>query len=70
MSCNGNCTGNCRQGRDCPARVAPIGARVPRYPETLREPQPHERTRDLIYAAGAVIACVAVSALLAWGVQP
>ncbi len=29
--------GDCRQGRDCPARVAPIGRRTPRYPEAVPE---------------------------------
>ena len=27
------CDGECNQGRDCPARVAKIGQRYPKYPQ-------------------------------------
>ena len=29
--------GNCRQGRDCPIRVARVGQRYPKYPQTFPE---------------------------------
>lgn len=31
------CDELCNQGRDCPARVAKIGQRYPKYPTPLRE---------------------------------
>lgn len=32
------CNHGCNQGRNCPARVAPIGRRTPRYPEQVPMP--------------------------------
>lgn len=30
------CNNGCNQGRYCPARVAPVGARMPKNPQPLR----------------------------------
>jgi hypothetical protein len=48
------CLGNCRQGRDCPAIVAPIGARY-----RAADPLPRRTWRDhLVNFAAAVLFAV------------
>lgn len=55
--------GDCRQGRDCPARVAPIGRRTPRYPEALPESRSRIYLRSLAKALLLTLAVILVSAL-------
>lgn len=39
--------GNCRQGRDCPIRVARVGKRYSKYPEPLCAPIANQHLRVL-----------------------
>lgn len=41
------CDGNCQQGRDCPAVVAKVGQRYPKYIESAPPSLWRERLRDL-----------------------
>lgn len=55
--------GDCRQGRDCPARVAPIGRRTPRYTEAVPESRSRIYLRSLAKALLLTVAVILVSAL-------
>lgn len=55
--------GDCRQGRDCPARVAPIGRRTPRYPEALPESRSRIYLRSLAKALLLTFGVMLVSGL-------
>lgn len=56
--------GNCRQGRDCPARVAKVKARYPRTPEcvppSLWRDYLRQLTRWLVFSAALGLVCAAV----------
>lgn len=39
--------GDCRQGRDCPVRVAKVGWRYPKYPKPFPESFWQKRTKAL-----------------------
>lgn len=57
MSCT-TCNGNCRQGRDCPLRVARVGARIPGP-----EPLPPETWRAKLGSLALTALCV-IAALM------
>lgn len=39
--------GNCRQGRDCPVRVAKVGQRYPKYPKPVFVPYINRQLKAL-----------------------
>lgn len=39
--------GDCRQGRDCPVRVAKVGQRYPKYPEPVFVPYINRQLKAL-----------------------
>jgi len=49
--------GDCRQGRDCPARVAKVKRRVPKHPTPLRQEISRVYLRHL---AKWMLICIAV----------
>lgn len=55
--------GECRQGRDCPVRVAKIGKRMP-GPEPLRGVAWRRHLKDLASAMLLVLAALVVSAIV------
>lgn len=57
------CNHGCNQGRNCPARVAPIGRRTPRYPEQLPESHSRIYLRSLARALLLTFAVMLVSGL-------
>lgn len=60
--------GNCRQGRDCPIRVARVGRRMPKEPQTLRPVPKYPRGlhRFVLTVIGALyltaVVCLALAA--------
>jgi hypothetical protein len=56
--------GECRQGRDCPIRVAKVGKRMP-GPEPLRGAAWRHRLKDLASAMLLVLAALLVGAIVA-----
>ena len=42
------CDGLCQQGRDCPARVAKVGQRYPKYPQPVFVPYINRQLRALV----------------------
>lgn len=55
--------GECRQGRDCPIRVAKVGKRMP-GPEPLRGSPWRRHLKDLASAMLLVLAVLLVSAIV------
>ncbi len=55
--------GDCRQGRDCPARVAKVGRRIPKHPQPPRPERWRDYLKDLARAMLLVIAAMFVSAV-------
>ncbi len=55
--------GDCRQGRDCPARVAKVGQRIPKTPKPLRHPFVNVHLKHLAKAMLLMLAVMLVSAL-------
>ncbi len=52
--------GNCRQGRDCPARVAKVGKRTPKAIKGAAKPQPLDMRRNLRHLAKWMLITIAV----------
>jgi hypothetical protein len=40
--------GDCRQGRDCPVRMAKVKSSTPKYPEPQKEAVPERQVRSLL----------------------
>lgn len=55
--------GDCRQGRDCPARVAKVGRRIPKHPQPPRPERWRDYLKDLARAMLLVIAAMFISAV-------
>lgn len=55
--------GDCRQGRDCPARVAKVGQRIPKHPKPLRVQHDRNHLKDLARAMLLVVAVMFIGAL-------
>jgi hypothetical protein len=55
--------GDCRQGRDCPARVAKVGQRIPKHPKPLRAKHCRNHLKDLARAMLLVVGVMLISAL-------
>lgn len=49
--------GNCRQGRDCPIRVAHVGARYPKYAEPLFTSTTDQKMKMLVKWVLVAILC-------------
>ncbi len=54
--------GDCRQGRDCPARVAKVGQRTPKHPKPLRVKHGRNHLKDLARAMLLVLAVMFIGA--------
>ncbi len=55
--------GDCRQGRDCPARVAKVGRRIPKHPQPPRPERWRDYLKDLARALLLVLAVMFISAV-------
>lgn len=54
--------GDCRQGRDCPARVAKVGRRIPKHPQPPRPERWRDYLKDLARAMLLLLAVMFISA--------
>ena len=55
--------GECLQGRDCPARVAKVGRRIPKHPQPPRPERWRDYLKDLARALLLVLAVMFISAV-------
>lgn len=60
MNC---CDYDCTQGRDCPARVAKVGRRIPKHAQPLRGTTWRNQLKDLARAMLLVVAVMFFSAV-------